>query len=247
MEANIQTLIPISEHNGKKAISARLLHAFLESKRDFSHWIKDRIQKYGLVENHDFQVFVNFDENPSGGRPLTEYALTIEAAKELAMVEGNEKGKQARQYFIACEQKLKEVSTPLSQLEILQQSVNLLVAQERRLDYVENQLSMMVQKQMEAEKELKALPVSTEEMQKISLRDKIRLLINRYCSAVGMNHQTVWDNIYQTLYYNYHVPIKSYHKLSKNETWLEVAERKGHLDKIHVIASNLLRMKGLTF
>jgi phage anti-repressor protein len=244
METNIQALIPISEHNGKKAVSARLLHAFLESKQDFSNWIQNRIKKYGLIENQDYQRFNNFIE--TGGRSI-EYALSMDCAKELAMVEGNAKGKQARQYFIACEQKLKEVSTPLSQLEILQQSVNLLVVQERRLDYVENQVSMMVQKQMEAEKELKALPVSTEEVPKISLRDKIRLLINRYCSAVGMNHQAVWDNIYQTLYYNYHVPIKSYHKLSKNETWLEVAERKGHLDKIYVIASNLLRMKGLTF
>jgi hypothetical protein len=134
----------------------------------------------------------------------------------------------------------------LSQLEILQQSINLLVAQERRLNYVENQVSMIVQKQMDAENELKALPISTEEMPEISLRDKIRFLINRYCSAIGINHKTVWDNIYQTLYYNYHVPIKSYHKLSKNETWLEVAERKGHLDKIYIIVSNLLRMKGLT-
>lgn len=52
------------------------------------HWIQNRIEKYGLIEGHDFEVFDNFIKNPSGGRPLTEYALTIDAAKELAMVEG---------------------------------------------------------------------------------------------------------------------------------------------------------------
>ena len=50
-------LIKITEQNGKKAVSARELHAFLESKRDFSNWIKDRIEKYGFIEGVDFQSF----------------------------------------------------------------------------------------------------------------------------------------------------------------------------------------------
>jgi anti-repressor protein len=119
MNTNIQTLIPISDNNGKKAVSARLLHAFLESKRDFSNWIKDRITRYGLVENQDFEVFDKFIENSDdsllnnfgkqtgrGGHNRIEYTLSLSCAKEIAMVEGNAKGKQARQYFIACEEKI---------------------------------------------------------------------------------------------------------------------------------------------
>lgn len=113
---NAGALIPINDNNGKKAVNARDLHAFLESKRDFSNWIKDRIEKYDLVENVDYVVFNKFGENPNGGRPQIEYALTIDAAKELSMVEGNEKGKQARKYFIACEQKLKEIQPKQYQL-----------------------------------------------------------------------------------------------------------------------------------
>jgi anti-repressor protein len=86
-------LIPISEHDGKRAVSARDLHAFLESKRDFSNWIKDRIKKYGLVENQDYEVLLNFEKNPDcllndfgeqtgrGGYNRIEYALSISAAK----------------------------------------------------------------------------------------------------------------------------------------------------------------------
>lgn len=103
---NAGALIPITENNGKRAVSARDLHAFLESKKDFSSWIKDRIEKYDFVENVDYVVFTKFGENPKGGRPQVEYALTVEAAKELSMVEGNEKGKMARRYFIACEKEL---------------------------------------------------------------------------------------------------------------------------------------------
>ena len=108
----MEQLIPISENNGQRAVNARELHQFLESKQDFSTWIKNRIEKYGLVENEDYAVFHKFMENPNGGRPQIEYALTIDAAKELSMVEGNEKGKQARHYFIACEKAVRENILP---------------------------------------------------------------------------------------------------------------------------------------
>nr|DAN46736.1 MAG TPA: KilAC domain protein [Caudoviricetes sp.] len=98
-----------TNESGNQVVSARELHEFLESKQEFANWIKNRIDKYGFVENQDFEVFDNFINNPNGGRPLKEYALTIDTAKELAMVEGNEKGRQARRYFIECEKKLRDV------------------------------------------------------------------------------------------------------------------------------------------
>ena len=119
METSIE-LIKITEHNGKKAVSARELHSFLGSKREFATWIKDRIKKYGLVENQDFVRFDDFVK--TGGRSI-EYALTLDCAKELAMVEGSAKGKQARQYFIECEKTLKEVAKPLSTLDLLELTV----------------------------------------------------------------------------------------------------------------------------
>lgn len=105
-------LIPLQDNNGSKAVNARDLHAFLGSKQEFANWIKNRIEKYDLVENVDYVVFDKSVKNSNGGRPQIEYALTIDAAKELSMVEGNEKGKQARRYFIACEKKLQELSLP---------------------------------------------------------------------------------------------------------------------------------------
>jgi phage anti-repressor protein len=116
MKSDIQ--IQIVEQNGEQAVSARELHTFLGSKQEFSNWIKNRIEKYDLVENQDYEVFDKFIKNPSGGRPLTEYALSIDCAKELSMVEGNEKGKQARRYFIEAEKALKYVlSSKIKQAE----------------------------------------------------------------------------------------------------------------------------------
>lgn len=99
----MEEIIKITEKDGKKAVNARELHAFLGSKQEFANWIKSRIDKYGFVENQDFEVFDNFVKNPEGGRPSIEYALSIDMAKELSMVENNEQGKKARRYFIECE------------------------------------------------------------------------------------------------------------------------------------------------
>ena len=96
-------LVKITEQNGQRAVLARELHQFLEVGRDFSTWIKGRIEEYEFIEHQDFEVFTQFGENSIGGRPAKEYALTLDMAKELSMVEKTEKGKQARRYFIEME------------------------------------------------------------------------------------------------------------------------------------------------
>lgn len=113
---NLNELLPINEKNGKRAINARALHAFLGSKQDFSTWIKARIKQYDFVENQDYVAAPqNYGTANGGYSTRLEYALSINMAKELSMVEGNEKGKQARKYFIACEEMAtgqKELSEP---------------------------------------------------------------------------------------------------------------------------------------
>lgn len=105
-----------TSEKGTQVVSARELHEFLECKKDFSDWIKHRIEKYDLMDGTDFTTFQG---KSNGGRPSTEFALTIDTAKELAMVEGNAKGKQARKYFIECEKAAKQPAKQLSRAEIL--------------------------------------------------------------------------------------------------------------------------------
>ncbi len=100
----ILTLVKIFGNSG---VRPRDLHEFLEVGRDFSNWFKDRVEKYGFEEGEDFSpILANSIE--SIGRPKKEYIIKMDMAKELAMVENNEKGRQARKYFIKCEKKLKE-------------------------------------------------------------------------------------------------------------------------------------------
>ena len=122
----MQELIKVTKENGEQLVSARELHEFLESKQEFTNWFKNRIEKYGFLENEDFMTILS----KSGGRPQTNYILKLDMAKELSMVEANEKGSQARRYFIECEKKaLKQI--PVNYLEALKQ---LVVSEEKRIE-----------------------------------------------------------------------------------------------------------------
>ncbi|ELY4543929.1 antA/AntB antirepressor family protein [Cronobacter sakazakii] len=88
--------------------NARDLHAFLEVGKRFATWITERISEYQFVENQDFMIISQNREKISRGRPTKDYHLTLDTAKELAMVERNEKGRQIRRYFIECEKKLRQ-------------------------------------------------------------------------------------------------------------------------------------------
>ncbi|WP_080737798.1 antA/AntB antirepressor family protein [Gallibacterium anatis] len=89
--------------------NARELHAFVESKRQYGDWIKDRITDYGFVQDEDYIIVTQ----RTNGRPRKEYHITLDMGKELAMVERNEKGRQVRKYFIECERKaLQQLALP---------------------------------------------------------------------------------------------------------------------------------------
>lgn len=103
----MQNLIRIEQNNVNneliQTVNARELHDFLESKQDFSTWIKKRISDYEFTENEDFVRFHKKME--ANNATIIEYYISLDMAKELSMVERNEKGKQARRYFIECEKR----------------------------------------------------------------------------------------------------------------------------------------------
>ena len=92
-------LIKITYDNDRPAVSARDLHDFLEVKTAYKDWFP-RMCEYGFTEGEDFCSFLS---ESTGGRPAQDAALTIDMAKELCMIQRNEKGKLARQYFLQIE------------------------------------------------------------------------------------------------------------------------------------------------
>lgn len=145
-------LIKIHTSDDRQLVDARELHAFLENKRQFSDWIKQRIDQYGFIENHDYIGFSQNSEKPSGGRPSFEYGLTLDMAKELSMVENNEKGKIARRYFI---QKEKEASVNISTISRKDLAKMLLESEEEKERLIQD-VAQLGARTLEQEKALEA-------------------------------------------------------------------------------------------
>lgn len=101
-------LIPIASSTiggaAIQTVNARDLHAFLKVKARFNDWIRNRVEDFGFQENQDFITLTRL--LVSGGK-RKDYYLSLDMAKELAMVERNAKGKEARLYFIECERQAK--------------------------------------------------------------------------------------------------------------------------------------------
>ena len=92
-------LIKINYESDRPTVLARDLHEFLEVETPFNKWFS-RMCEYGFTDGADFQTFLS---ESTGGRPATDAQLTIDMAKEICMLQRNEKGKQARQYFLQLE------------------------------------------------------------------------------------------------------------------------------------------------
>ena len=100
-------LIKITTGNdGRQAVSARELHAYVEMSTRFDIWIK-RMFEYGFTQGVDFECLYKNVQMPNGGSKVAidDYALSIDCAKEISMLQRNDKGKRARQYFIEVEKK----------------------------------------------------------------------------------------------------------------------------------------------
>ncbi|EDP6875185.1 phage antirepressor Ant [Campylobacter lari] len=145
-------LIPLRHNN---QILARDLHFFIDAKRQFANWINERIENYDFIENQDYIIELVYTK----GRPRKEYYVTLDMAKELCMVENNEKGRQARRYFIECEKRLKNLEQEQMQKLAFRQS----------LGYK----SQLAQQKLKYENEIKALKYDLEHKNELSFKRRL--------------------------------------------------------------------------
>lgn len=105
MNTDLAELFKVNYEADRITLSARNVHEFLEVETPFKKWF-GRMAEYGFDENIDYrEVMDKKVQNPLGGRPSTDYEISLDMAKEIAMLQRNERGKQARQYFLELERK----------------------------------------------------------------------------------------------------------------------------------------------
>ena len=133
---NAATLIAVTtgqiDGRATQMADARLLHEFLGVGKDFTTWIRLRIRQYGFEQNRDYLLTQTGEQLPSGTKWRSDYLLTLDMAKELAMVERTPKGREARRYFIDCERQLQKMreqgATPITPHADYPLAINLLTA-----------------------------------------------------------------------------------------------------------------------
>ncbi|EAC1799045.1 phage antirepressor Ant [Campylobacter coli] len=135
--------------------NAREIFQFLNSLQDYSNWIKNRISHYNFIENQDYIIELVYTK----GRPRKEYYITLDMAKELCMVENNEKGRQARRYFIECEKRLKNLEQEKMQKLAFRQSLGYKSQLKQQKEHYEN--------------EIKALKYDLEHKKELSFKRKL--------------------------------------------------------------------------
>ncbi|MCI8655600.1 MAG: hypothetical protein HFJ48_07055 [Clostridia bacterium] len=134
-------LVPIYENEkSEKLVNARELYEKLQSKQEFANWIKNRIRKYGFLENQDFirfDKFIKGDKKGYGNKKIIEYYLNLDTAKEITMIENNEMGRKIRRYFIEVEKRYRIiVETPQNIFDFMRLAIDQIEANEKEIQNV---------------------------------------------------------------------------------------------------------------
>ena len=185
------------------------------------------------------------------GREFPMVTMTKDGFSFLVMGYTGKKAARFKEAYINAfnkmELEIRSSIKPKSQLEILQMSINQLVEQERRLSSVERdiaetkkEIAEMKQERIENGKLLLEAEVSGNKVPEISMRNKIRRLVNQYAAATNTSQRDIWHDIYQNLYYAYNISINSY-KEKKSQSNLDIAEKHGFLGKMFDIVSKMVK------
>ncbi|EPP1197415.1 antA/AntB antirepressor family protein [Campylobacter coli] len=181
--------------------NAREIFQFLNSEQEYANWIKNRISHYDFIENQDYIIELVYTK----GRPRKEYYVTLDMAKELCMVENNEKGRQARRYFIECEKRLKNLEQEKMQKLAFHQSLGYKSQLKQQKEHYENKIKAL-KYDLEHKKELsfkrKLSDEELLELRKILARDYGMLCIKEWemsLVAEKIGKDTVFEAVLKKL------------------------------------------------
>ncbi|RYC70858.1 hypothetical protein EQG79_01520 [Spirosoma sordidisoli] len=215
------------------------MYSFLEVKSRFNDWIKNRIIKYGFIEDTDY---VTLTKTLVSGGVETDYALTLDMAKELSMVERNAKGKEARQYFIEAEKiarQLIEQQAPAPALSNEQLILQLMAGQQEILSQLRADIESIKAGQRPPARVLPGLPGRQLSLPGVSARrrpENFRSMISRkvadYSATCGATTQQTYNYLYKRLYHIYGIDVYQLFR-GERESILDALEKYGHLERLY--------------
>ncbi|EID8666474.1 antA/AntB antirepressor family protein [Campylobacter coli] len=197
----LQLTFPHTELQGAFPANVENLFCYLEVNSKFADWIKNRINQYDFIENQDYIIKEVF----TGRRPRKEYYVTLDMAKELCMVENNEKGRQARRYFIECEKRLKNLEQEKMQKLAFHQSLGYKSQLKQQKEHYENKIKALkydLEKKKELSFKRKLSKEELLELRKILAKDYNMLCIKEWemsLVAEKIGKDTVFEAVVKKL------------------------------------------------
>lgn len=140
-------LIKINDNN---TISGRDLYDFLQINSNYTTWF-ERMCEYGFTEGVDYFPKMEDRSDGKAGKHKMNHDMTISMAKEISMIQRNERGKQARLYFIEVENRWKESQKPKTTAELLVEHAQAYLEHERRMAKIEVTQKEQEQRLLEVE------------------------------------------------------------------------------------------------
>ena len=233
-------LIPLSiDRHGNQAVSARVLHSFLKVKRDFTTWCKQMFE-YGFEEGLDYYTVHVTKNGDVDNQALkfsaakrssmgisTDYVLTLDCGKEIAMLQRTLRGRQARRYFIECEKKLKEIVFA-SNHPAITALVKLINDQTEKILGLEGKINRMHKAQ---EEYFKTKVVQDADQTVLENKLKRERILAMAGTRIRFSLTATWDQFWEKFEETYNVDIRGLEK-GKNESRLDVAIRHGYADRM---------------
>lgn len=196
-------LVPVYETDkGIKVVNGRELHQVLQSGQDFSTWVKKRLTECDAEENKDYDRLHKKME--ANNATMIEYIIKLDTAKEMAMLERNDKGKQVRKYFISVEEKYKQGVVDLEQLDPQTKLMNLLVQSISRNEIEQKRQAKEiteVKQTVETMKEILTEPIG-------DWKAEINSRVREISIKSGVDYQTLYGQLYGELETTAHCSLK---------------------------------------
>lgn len=203
-------LVPVYETDkGIKVVNGRELHQVLQSGQDFSTWVKKRLTECDAEENKDYDRLHKKME--ANNATMIEYIIKLDTAKEMAMLERNDKGKQVRKYFIAVEEKYKQGVVDRSQLSPQLQSLYGLIETQARQELEQKRIAEEQKKQSEQIQKVEDTVTTIKEILTEPIGDwkaEINSRVREISIKSGVDYQTLYGQLYGELETTAHCSLK---------------------------------------
>lgn len=230
-------LVPVYKTStGEKVVYGSELHEVLGAPSVYREWVKRRLSDIDAIENEDFQ---GVEISTPSGQTKKDHIIKLDTAKEMAMLERNEKGKQVRRYFIQVEKKYKAASLATQELSPqLQVMINLEIEQKRQAEKLEH-----VEERIESIREVVAIDTT-------SWRDDTGRILRKIGMECGdsKSYQDVRAESYQLLEKRMGVNVKQ--RLTNKRRRMAdegvCKSRRDELNYLDVIADDKKLIEGYT-